>query len=441
MSSLNGRNTQFAFTLYLLYLISFFLHIPARIAFLGLVRFDLLLVAFIAFSILSSNNGKSDGLATSSKYLFALTVYAVISLPLVEWPGSVIGGGFESFVKGVIFYFFTVSLVKDVNRLKILLIVFVVCNVIRIIEPLVLNLTTGYLGSRTHLGYGEFAGRLSGAPSDVINPNGLAFVIASVFPFLHYLYAPKDKKTFIIYLILVPILIYTMSLTLSRSGVIALAIIAFGIWLKSKRKVLVIFLCSLGLVVTFFNLNDIQKDRYLSIVSSDAKQSASAEGRIEGWFSDFRVAMNRPIFGHGLGSSREANWNVAGKDQISHILWAEVWQEVGLIGLIIFILYLKSMISNFLEAGKLVKANLNSDDFLYRCVQAMQVWLLMNLLFSLASYGLKSYEWYLFGGLSVVILNLVTARIDNFQPSDGRDSSVPDVRGRFNLAQRVNRSR
>ncbi|MBD3640946.1 MAG: O-antigen ligase family protein [Marinobacter sp.] len=439
MKSSIEPNTRFSFALYLVYLVSFFLHIPARIPFLGLIRFDLLLVASIVLSILSSNVGRRTELATSSKYLLLLIAYAVFSLPLVEWPGSVIGGGFEAFVKGIIFYFFTVFLVKDVNRLKILLIIFVACNLIRIIEPLVLNLTTGYLGSRTHLGYGEFAGRLSGAPSDVINPNGLAFVIASVFPFLHYVYAPTNKKTFLIYLILVPMLIYTMSLTLSRSGVVALAIIAFGIWLKSKRKVLVIFLCSLGLVLTFFSLNDIQKDRYLSIVSSDAKQSASAEGRIEGWFSDFRVAMNRPIFGHGLGSSREANWNVAGKDQISHILWAEVWQEVGLIGLIIFILYLKSMISNFLKAGKLVKANLDSGDFLYRCVQAMQVWLLMNLLFSLASYGLKSYEWYLFGGLSVVILNLVMVRIYNSQSADHRDLSVHESVGRFSLAQRINR--
>ena len=32
----------------------------------------------------------------------------------------------------------------------------------------------------------------------------------------------------------------------------------------------------------------------------------------------------------------------------------------------------------------------------------------MNILFSFASYGLSSYEWYLFGGLIVVTKRLAT---------------------------------
>ena len=36
----------------------------------------------------------------------------------------------------------------------------------------------------------------------------------------------------------------------------------------------------------------------------------------------------------------------------------------------------------------------------------MQIWLIMNFLFSFASYGLSSYEWYLFAGFSVVMQRL-----------------------------------
>ena len=42
------------------------------------------------------------------------------------------------------------------------------------------------------------------------------------------------------------------------------------------------------------------------------------------------------------------------------------------------------------------------EGYLVYLVNSMQVWLFMNLIFSFASYGLSSYEWYLFGGLSVV---------------------------------------
>lgn len=434
-----GKEQSLAFFLFLLYLISFFLRLPARLPVLGLIRFDFILVAAISYLIFSEKLTTGSRLDSASKYLLAIFIWSVITLPFVEWPGSVINNGMVAFIKGAIFYFFTVNLILNKSRLKIVLWVFVGCNMVRIMEPLVLNLTTGYLGSATHLGGGDFAGRLAGAPVDVINPNGLAFVIATVIPFLHYVLAPTSKKTFTLYLFLIPILLYTMGLTLSRSGALALGIIAFGIWWKSTHKFLLLLLGTVGLTVIFLNLNDVQKDRYLSIVSDDARQSVSAQGRIEGWTEDFRVAMNRPIIGHGLGTSREANWNVAGKDQISHILWMEIWQEIGLIGLLLFILYLSAMIRNFREASRLIKGRLSTDDFLYRSCQAMQVWLLMNLLFSLASYGLKSYEWYLFGGLSVVLLKAVQARVAEGRVREDNNETSTESSWRFGLARKINR--
>ncbi|MBJ6137694.1 O-antigen ligase family protein [Marinobacter litoralis] len=432
------KKTKVAFALFLVYLVSFFLHLPSRISILGAIRLDFILVGVITFLILSSQSKKGTRIDDASKYLLAILLYAIITIPLVQWPGSVLNKGIIEFIKAAIFYFFTVNLVVSERRLKAVISFFVACNVIRILEPLLLNITSGYLGSVTHLGGGEFAGRLSGAPSDIVNPNGLAFIIATVFPFLHYVFAPSGKKAFFIYALLIPVLLYAMGLTLSRSGILALGIIAFGIWVKSKYKFRLLMLGLVGLLVIGMNLNEIQKDRYLSLVSDDARQSASAEGRIDGWSADFKVAMNRPIIGHGLGTSREANWNVRGKDQISHILWAEIWQEIGMIGLLIFVLYLKSMVKNFREAASLIKISLGTNDFLFRCSQAMQVWLLMNLLFSLASYGLKSYEWYFFGGLSVALLNITKDRIANSSLGAEKDFSVgPKTNEKFILAKKV----
>ncbi len=432
------KDTRLAYILYLVYLISFFLHLPARFSVLGAIRFDFLLVGITCFLVFGVKATKGTKLDQASRYLVAIFVYSILVLPFVEWPGSVINNGLVEFIKGAIFYFFTINLIVTEKRLKIFITVFIICNFIRVLEPLFLNVTTGYLGSRTYLGGGDFAGRLSGAPSDTINPNGLAFVIATILPFLHYVYAPINKKTWLVYVaIFVPVLFYVMGLTLSRSGILALGIIAFGVFLKSNRKFLLICIGVVGLIGIWSVLSDIQRDRYLSIVSDDTQQSASASGRIDGWMTDFEVALNRPIIGHGLGTSREANWNVAGKDQISHILWAEIWQEIGLIGLILFILYLKTMIRNFIDAGRLIKKNISTDDFLYRCTQAMQVWLLMNLLFSLASFGLKSYEWYLFGSLSVVLLTLVRQRIEWQNEDETEGQAVKTFKDKFPLARRL----
>lgn len=430
------KQTRLAFFLYCVYLLSFFLRFPARFPVLGIIRFDLLLVFLILFLVLGAKSAQGSKLDSASKYLLAILIYSIITLPIVEWPGSVVYNGMTDFLKGAIFYFFTVKLVVDINRLKTILFIVIACNLVRVIEPLFLNITFGYLGSSTYVGGSEFVGRLAGAPADTINPNGLAFVIATVIPFLHYVFRPISVKTKIIYVLLIPILLYTMGLTLSRSGILALGIIGFGIFFKSKNKFRFLILGFMGVCLIWILLTDIQKDRYLSLVSDDSKQSSTADARVEGWLVDFEVAMNKPLVGHGLGTSREANWNIAGKDQISHILWAEIWQEIGFIGLVLFSLYLFAMIKNFRDAGALINEHLPTDDFLYRANQAMQVWLLMNLLFSLASYGLKSYEWYLFGGLSVVLLNAVRACIAKNADSETIAGSLSRDE-RFRLAQKV----
>jgi hypothetical protein len=45
--------------------------------------------------------------------------------------------------------------------------------------------------------------------------------------------------------------------------------------------------------------------------------------------------------------------------------------------------------------------------FLKYFVNALQVWLGMNILFSFSSYGLSGYAWYLIAGFSVAITRLL----------------------------------
>src|SRR5690606_1226423 len=122
------------------------------------------------------------------------------------------------------------------KRLKWALVVFVGCQVIRVLEPLYLNITDGYWGSKTHLGGGEFASRLAGAPTDVINPNELGFVIVTAIPFLHYLLFSRGWICKLIYLSLMPALMYALILTMSRGAFLALLVVAWVVWKESKHK-------------------------------------------------------------------------------------------------------------------------------------------------------------------------------------------------------------
>ena len=195
-----------AYRLYLLFIASYFLHLPARIPALGVIRFDLLLTAIITLLILFQSKEGEDGKKQSPnpvvKYLWALIIYIIITLPLVKWPGSVINKNAELFIKAIVFFFFTVSLVDTRDKLKLVIQLFLGVQIFRVLEPLYLHVTQGYWGSFASMANWEYMNRLSGAPNDIINPNGLAFVIVTVIPLLHFLLVRASTRLRLLYFVL-----------------------------------------------------------------------------------------------------------------------------------------------------------------------------------------------------------------------------------------------
>ena len=396
-----------AFWLYLCFVVSWFLHLGTRVPPLGAIRFDLLLVLVIgvlAFATRSSSK-RSQPLSATSWALIALTAYCVVTIPLVQWPGSVIRYGLEAYVKAVVFFFFTVRLVTTERRLRWLLLVFVACQSFRVLEPLYLHVTTGYWGDSASMEGGqEFMDRLAGAPGDIINPNGLAFVILTVICFAHYLWTSRWLGR-IVYAVLVPLLLYALVLTGSRSGVLTLGIVFVAVWLKSRRRALLAIAAIAAIAWAVPRLSSDLSDRYRSIFDTATKNSATAQGRIEGVKANLQVVLRRPLFGHGLGTSREANGNFGATDQLAHNLYAEVAQELGFLGLGVFLVFLWSVGRDLWTHQRHWRVAPGAPT-VARVGDAVQVFMVMNLVFSFASYGLTRYEWYLLAGLTDVLTRL-----------------------------------
>jgi len=396
-----------AFVFYLLYVTSYFLHFGERIPALGSIRIDLILVILTAVCIVLLNDkDRSTKIDKTGIILLGILLYIVITLPLVQWPGSVINSGFENYFKVIIFYFFTVLIVTNQQKLKIFLFVFAACQMYRVLEPLYLHVTMDYWGDATFMGHGEMMDRLAGSPYDVINPNGLAFVAVTSIVFIFYLSRTLPSIWRVTGHALLPLMVYALVLTGSRSGMVALAGVAVGIIMTSRRKIIFISVLILLSIFAFQRLDDMQQDRYLSIYRGDVRGASTAQGRIEGIYRDFEVAMNRPLFGHGLGTSLEASYNIGSTALRSHNLVMEVWQEIGLVGLIIYFYYIIISIRNYLTA--LRRMNQPGIDELRYMARGVGAWLILLLIFSIFSYGLSSYSWYLFGGLSVVFMRLLT---------------------------------
>ncbi len=389
---------------YLLFVASWFLHLGLRIEPLGLIRFDFLLVLAcggLAMLAKSEPGPPTSGL-TSQTMMLVLIGYAMVSLPFVEWPGSVLNLGLQTFLKAAVFGLFTNAFVTDERGLRRLLIVFTGTQCFRVLEPLYLHVTTGYWGSFASMGAGdEFLDRLAGAPSDIVNPNGLAFVIVTSLVFCHHL-APLSKLGKWLYLAYAPLAIWALTLTASRTGIVALAVAVGVLWLKSPRKVTFAVVAIAAIVIVGPLLPPDLQDRYLSIVSSDTKNAGTASGRSEGIRVGFEVAMRRPFFGHGLGTSTEAQANFAGTDMPAHNLFVEIAQELGFLGLLLFLVFI-AVVTREVRVARQRCLAAGSTGLVLKTADAVQVFFWMNLVSSWASYGLSSYEWYLMAGLSAVM--------------------------------------
>lgn len=408
------------YSLFLVFTVSYFLHLTSRVPALGFARFDLILMALIGLFIFLPRpgaRGDHERFNTTNRLLWLIGMI-LLSLPLVQWPGSVIRFGLENYAKAAAFFFFMVALVNTEKKLKGFMWVFILCQTFRVIEPAYLHITTGYWGNRAYSMVGgtlTALSRLSGAPHDVINPNQLAWVIVSTVPFLYYLGWKRGSLGKIAALFLAPTFLYALLLTGSRSGLLSLFVLFIAMMFLSPKKLKsVAFGTALIIPLVVLVAGELSpqfKDRYLSLVDSTVPGADTVTGRINGLKEDLSTVWNRPVFGHGLGTSKEVSANfLEGAAQPAHDLYVEILQELGIVGFILFMLYIKEIVGGLSQAKRMLTESSNDHSWLGGLITATQAWIVMDLFYSLSCFGLSSWEWYLFGGISTVCLQLARER-------------------------------
>jgi hypothetical protein len=317
------------FALYILYIVSYFIHLPARIPVLGKARFDMLLAGILLLLLWGNQLRDAAGNKLEpQRRLEALCIYVVLSLPLVTWPGSALSEGFVPWIKALLFFFFTVKAIQTEKQFKIAIWVFITCQVFRVLEPTYLHVTTGYWGSAAYSTVGGLSvlDRLAGAPHDVVNPTQLSWVAVNVIPFLFYLGWLSGKIGKILVACIAPPFFYGFILTGARGGIICFAVVILGIvWFSENRArnaAIAGTLVVIVIAVFFGRMSSDLQTRYLSIVDSDVAGADTAKGRLDAIKRYLGTLTHKPLQGNGLGTSREVNWNYTGvSNQITHNLF------------------------------------------------------------------------------------------------------------------------
>src|SRR5204863_232792 len=91
----------------------------------GTLHFDLLLAAATALAIALGGRrttaGSSAAMDPVAKRLWILVGYILVTIPFVEWPGSVLHN-LEPYAKSLCFFFFVVATVDTTRKLRMLLV-------------------------------------------------------------------------------------------------------------------------------------------------------------------------------------------------------------------------------------------------------------------------------------------------------------------------------
>lgn len=395
-----------------LFTVSYFLHLTSRLPLLGQIHFDLLLGGGTLVAVFIQQGGNALRLdQPTARRLNQFLLYIFLSLPFVTWPGSVIKLNLSDWIKVALFFLLVVGAVRTERQLRLLMTVFLVCQLFRMLEPLYLHITTGYWGdiAYSHTG-GTMTGlnRLSGSPHDVVNSTQLAWVIVGTIPFLFYLLWNSGKLGKLFFAALLVPSIQTLLLTGARSGLLSLAAVIFGMILLSKRKLrnlMIAIAVTLPLALLMIGtLSPEMQTRYLSLIDSNVVGADTRQGRIDGMLRQLGTISHNPLFGNGLGTTREVNWNImGGSSQITHNLYIEILQCTGIIGFAIFMLYIVSIVKSLKQVHQLLQSKgYSEDDWLWRLSSATFVWVIMDLFYSMSCFGLISWEWYFFGGVATV---------------------------------------
>ncbi len=270
-----------------------------------------------------------------------MTVFTVLLLLFLAWTGVATFFAVEpsavakflEFAKILIMVFVTLMLVNDPKRMHWLVWVVVV--------------SLGFYGLRgglfTILKGGSY--HVWGpAGSFIADNNALALALCMILPLMRYLQLHASRKVIRVGLWGAMILTGVAILgTYSRGGLLGLFIVGGALFVKSRRRVTLI----LVLVVVGATAYHFMPPKWTNRMDTlqHARQTDSAQTRIQSWKFAANVALHRPLFGGGFNDYQNASlWHAyapqGARQRAIHSIYFRTLSEQGFPGLALFLLLL-----------------------------------------------------------------------------------------------------
>jgi len=283
----------------------------------------------------------------------ALAGWSLATMPLSYWPGGSLSFFFEIYFKALVVFWLLANVVDSVRRLK------TVAWILSLIAvPLSLSAVKSFFSGgfqsevlshgldRIH-GYGT---SLTG------NPNDLALMLNMILPLSVALLLLTRKPT-LRWLLGAVICLDCIAImaTFSRGGFLTLGVIgAAYLWIlfRRRQRVLAMATVTAALLCMPF-LPSAYLDRLGTITNIQADETGSAQARLNDSLVATEFVVDHPLVGAGIGmnilalnEARGAAWTEV------HNVYLEYAADLGLPGLILFLLLLRTVVKGVGEARR-----------------------------------------------------------------------------------------
>lgn len=394
------------------YIVIHYLEIAERIQVLQSIRFQFLFGAMLAaFSLpkifRSRTADKSYKSLVRSAFLliFVLGFYTVFSMDREVS----IDFYLDRVIKFSMIAMFILAATNKVDDLRIIII-------LMIFAWLKIG-SEGVLGWLTGAQVWENQGipRLHGSTASLEHPNSFSGFGVGCLPFCVFLYpAVKSKLGRLVLAGLFLSAIIIVVNTGSRTGYVAVVMGAAFFFYKMKlafpKKILLVVGVA---IVTAVFLPDAYKERFESIFTGKDKEGRSSELRKE-IFSDSVEVFKTYPFGVGVHAFPKVRKEMFGRTQDTHNLYMEVLTNAGIVGLIIFLSFVRRLfVLNFKNLDALSKGALGGQSgdwdrkFLLGVTKALIGFLLLRLFLGLFGMDLYEVYWWLILGLTLSVSKLL----------------------------------
>ncbi|PKK84300.1 MAG: hypothetical protein CVT49_04005 [candidate division Zixibacteria bacterium HGW-Zixibacteria-1] len=311
-----------------------------------------------------------------------------------------------NFVKLLIFYYLVVSIIDSKQKFVAFMSVFLLLIAYIAFDSFKSYMSGGFI---TRMG----VDRMYGSTSAGGDPNTLAatlgatipLVVASAYYFRHLLI-----KMALWFLALG--MAYLITITASRSGMLAFMGVLGGGFMYSRHKVVLAVAAVLLVLGIWSVLPDQYRERYMTLSNVEDINETSS-GRIEIWEAGVKMIADRPILGVGAGAfvaaAGSGNYGYNSFMQ-AHSLYIQLMAETGIIGFIVWFLFIYFLVRNLRILSRAVHDRVEELWVSIFC-KGFIVSLIALFVSGVFGHNLYRYTWYMMAGLVVALVNIFKDRL------------------------------